>query len=229
MSRKWFDTIGSRRGFLTGLLLGGAATVTGCGWDGHFTFLGYDTRPPYDENIKSIYIPIFKNKTFQTTPHRGMEFELTRAVMEQIKLKTPFKIVSDPERADTELLGTIVTFNKNLYNRTQQNEIREGELQVGVELVWRDLRSGKILTNPPKPEGVLPRGELVPFDAQNPPLPEDLDKPKPVLVRAPGRFLVEVGESNATAQTRVCAQLAVQIASMLEKPWKLPAKVPQEP
>jgi Lipopolysaccharide-assembly len=210
----------SRRQFLAGLVLGGASLAAGCGWDGHFTLLGYSTRDNYDHSIRSIYVPIFKNNVLQTTPYREMEMELTRAVQEQIRIKTPFKIVSDPNVADTELLGKITTFNKAILNRTQENEVREAELQIFVEIVWRDLRSGKILTNPSKPEGVVRPGELEPFDESNPPLPEDPEKPRPVLVRAPGRLLPEVGESSASAQTRVCNQLAVQIACMLEKPWK---------
>ncbi len=214
------ETISSRRRFLASLLVGGTGLMSGCGWDGHFTILGYSSRDNYDHNIKTIYLPIFKNKTFQTTPYREMEVELTRRVQEQIQLKTPFKIVSEPLKADTELLGTLVTFAKQILNRTEQNEVREGELQLGVQIVWRDLRTGKILSNPPKPEGVLPPTELPPFDPDNPPLGENPDTPIPVLVRAPGRYLPEVGESNATAQTRMCNQMAVQIVSMLEKPWK---------
>ena len=61
---------------------------------GHFTFLGYTTRPNYDECIKTVYVPIFDNKTFR----RGMEFDLTRAVIREIEAKTPFKVVDDPNR-----------------------------------------------------------------------------------------------------------------------------------
>jgi hypothetical protein len=213
-------TFSSRRGFLAGLLIGGTGLATGCGWDGHFTILGYSTQDNYDHNIKTIYLPLAKNKALQTTPYREMEVELTRRIQEQIQLKTPFKIVGDPDRADTELLCTIISLNKQLMNRTEQNEVREGELQVGAMIVWRDLRTGKVLSNAPKTEGVLLPTELVPFDPDNPPKAEDPDVARPVLVRAPGRYLPEVGESNATAQTRVCNYMAVQIVSMLEKPWK---------
>ncbi len=216
----------TRRALLAGLLAGGASILSGCAWDGHVNFLGYTTRPNYDENIRTVYVPIFKNKAFQTTPHRGLEMELTRAVIREIEATTPFKVVSNCNRADTELLGTVVALNKNLNNRTQQNELREGEVQIGVELVWRDLRTNEILSNPPKPLGVTPATELPPFDPKNPPLPGGIDNPVPVVITLPGRFLPEVGESNASAQTRVCNQLAKRIAAMMEKDWPAPQRCP---
>ena len=213
----------TRRAILSGILAGGISTLAGCGWDGHFTFIGYNTRPNIDENIKSVYLPIFKNKAFQTSPYRGMEFELTRAVIREVEMKG-FKVISDPGHADTELQGSLVSISKNMLNFTEQNEIREGELVVGVEIVWRDLRTGIVLSNPRKPKGVLTPAELPPFDPDNPPLGEANERGTPVLVTLSARFLPEVGESNATAQTRVCNRLAKQIANLMEKDWELPAR-----
>src|SRR5215204_1572172 len=65
-------------------------------WDGHFTVLGYSTRPNYDTNYRTIRVPIFKNRTFWTaTPVPGMEMDLTRAIIREIELKTPYKVVQD--------------------------------------------------------------------------------------------------------------------------------------
>src|SRR5690349_10480305 len=100
------------------LLAAAALVLPSCQGDGNFSVLGYTTRPNYDPNIHSVYVPIFKNFTFW----RGLEFDLTRAVVREIELKTPYKVVSDPSRADTELTGTIVSFNKNILNRNQLNE-----------------------------------------------------------------------------------------------------------
>jgi hypothetical protein len=213
----------NRRALLSGVLAGGMSVLAGCGWDGHLDFFGYTTRPNIPDNIKTVYVPIFKNKAFQTGPYRGMEFELTRNVITQVEMKG-YKVISDPNRADTELLGTIVTLTKNLINRTEQNEVREGEVVVGVEIVWRDLRSGVVLTNPRKPLNVLPPAELPTFDLDNPPRPDSLEKAVPVIVTLSARFLPEVGETNSTAQSKVCYRLAQQIANMMEKDWQLPPK-----
>jgi hypothetical protein len=214
----------TRRAVLGGFLAGGFASFVGCNWDGHFDLFGYTTRPNYDENIKTVYVPIFRNKTFQTTPYRGLEMELTRTVIREIEAKTPFKVSSDCNKADTELLGTVITMNKNLLNRTQQNEVREGELQIGVELVWRDLRTGLVLSNPRKPLGILPTTDLPPFDPDNPPLPPAAEKAVPIVVTMTGRYLPEAGETNASAQQRVCNALAKQIVGMMERDWQLPPR-----
>src|SRR6516162_2071543 len=112
-----------------------------CESGGHFTLLGYTTKPNYDCDYRTIYVPIFKNRTFR----RGLEFDLTRAVVREIEAKTPYKVVSNCEEADTELLGTIVSVNKNLVNINQENEVREAEMTLGVEVIWRDRRTGDIL------------------------------------------------------------------------------------
>src|SRR5438477_7917048 len=118
--------------------------LASCESSGHFSVLGYSTKPNYDPCIKTVYVPIFENKTFR----RGLEFDLTRAVIKEIEWKTPFKVVSDCNRADTQLTGVIQAYNKNILNRNQLNEQRETETVLTVAIVWKDLRSGEILSQP---------------------------------------------------------------------------------
>lgn len=181
-----------------------------CGWDGHFTILDYTTRPNYDPGVRTVHVPIFENNTFR----RGLEFDLTRAVIREIEAKTPYKVVSADCCADTELKGRIIALNKNLLNRNQLNEVREAETILAVELVWRDLRSGEILSRPRlgRPGDPLPPPDLPP-DA--PPLPP----PPPVLVHSVGGFIPELGGSLTTAEKQNVDRLAVQIVSMMELPW----------
>ena len=119
-----------------------ALALCGCESGGHFTVLGYTTKPNYDEGVRTVHVPIFENITFR----RGIELDLTRAVIREIEQKTPYKVVSDRCRADTELSGTILNANKNLLNRNQLNEVREAEVVVTVSLIWKDLRTGEILS-----------------------------------------------------------------------------------
>lgn len=117
----------------------------GLDWDGHFTVLGYSTQPNYDTRYKTVRVPICKNRTRWTvTPVVGMEMDLTRAIVREIQTKTPYRVAQDD--ADTELLCTIVNFQKNLLNFTQFNTVREAETVMTVQLVWRDLRTGEVLT-----------------------------------------------------------------------------------
>lgn len=201
------------------LLLGGAAAVAGgCG---HLSMLGYTTRPNYDPSIRTVYVAGFKTKAFETGPYRGLEDVLTRKVVDAIESKTPFKVVSDPDGADTELQGVVVSLTKLLQNRTRFNEVRELDLQVAVEIVWHDLRpgnEGRVLTNP-RARDNTPVGLDVPFDPTVPPAPLKPDAPRPVRLYADGRALVELGETSTSALNMALDRLAVQIVSAMEEPW----------
>jgi Lipopolysaccharide-assembly len=204
------------------LLFGGSATIAaGCASDGHLGFLGYTTAPNYDPTIRTVYVPIFKNRAFVTTPYRGMEMTLTRAVEDAIESKTPMKVLSDPDGADSELQGTVVSLSKVLMNRTPFNEVREFALYLVVDLVWHDLRpgnEGKILTNPRKRDDAQPAMDFL-FDAANPPAAPSPDKPLPVRLSTAGRGIPELGESNTTAVQMAIDRMAVKIVSAMEQPW----------
>ncbi len=214
----------NRRRFLTLAAL--APLVTGC--RGGFKFLGYDVGAGalYDENIKTVYVPLFNNRAFQTTPYRGFEVDVTQAVIREIGKTTTFRVTSDYTRADTELLGNIVSITKTIQNVNQLNFLREGEVQVIVEVVWRNLNTGEILSNPRQRPGRAVPNPLIdapppPFDP-NVPLPPEVkppDQPRPVRLLATGRMIPELGETNASASQRVHQQIAVQIVSMMEKKW----------
>ena len=218
------------------LLAVSALLLPSCNWDGNFTVLGYTTKPQYPDHIRTIYVPIFKNLTMW----RGLEFDLTRAVIREIEAKTPYKVVSSPSCADSQLSGTIVSLNKNVINRNQLNEIREAETTLAVEIVWKDLRSGEILSRPrppatantsipPIPAPTLTPGIPVPETAEGGIRPPDYVPPgtavgpaavpPPVLVQSIGSFIPELGESITTAQQKNVNRLAIQIVSMMESPW----------
>lgn len=204
------------------LLTAAVLALPSCESDGHFCVLGYTTRPNYDPNIHTVYVPIFKNKTIW----RGLEFDLTKAVVREIESKTPFKVQSDCDKADTELLGTIVQFNKNILNVNQLNEVRDVETVLGVELIWRDRRTGEILSNPRPPGAVSPVAPPIaplggfsgPPPAAPPPPPLD-PATKPILIQSTAEFVPEIGQSITTAQKQNVDRLAIQIVSMMEKPW----------
>ncbi len=204
------------------LLTAAALALPSCESGGHFCILGYTTRPNYDPNIHTVYVPIFKNKTIW----RGLEFELTQAVVREIESKTPFKVQSDCDKADTELLGTIVQFNKNILNVNQLNEVRDVETVLGVEVIWRDRRTGEILSTPRPPGAVSPVAPpIAPLGGfsgppPTPPPPPPLDPAtKPILIQSTAEFVPEIGQSMATAQKQNVDRLAIQIISMMEKPW----------
>lgn len=191
------------------------AALTSCESGGHFTILGYSSRPNYDPCIKTIYVPIFENKTFW----RGLEFDLTKAVIREIEAKTPFKVVNDRARADTILTGSIGSFQKMVINRNQLNEIREAETVLTAAVVWQDLRSGEVLSQPkPKPTGPVfaPLPEI--GSGGTPDAPPN-SPARPVMVTSLGNYIPEIGQSTTTAIQQNVNRLAVQIVSVMEKPW----------
>src|SRR5947199_10161411 len=150
--------------------------LSACNWDGHINVLGYTTQPMYDLGICTVRVPIFKNFTLR----RGLEFQLTEAVVREIESKTPYKVVQDCD-ADTESIGTIVGRSKAVVNYNQLAETREAQTTLSVEVVWRDLRAGHggeilSLPVPGKP------GDPVP-----PPPPPGAPVP-PVLVQSLATF-----------------------------------------
>jgi hypothetical protein len=195
--------VASRRRFL---LIVATLLLPGCSSDGNFAVFGYTTKPNYDCAIRSVRVPIFKNETMR----QGLEFELTKAVVREIEAKTPYKVISGEGKADTELTGTITLENKNVILRTPLNEIRQGEMVMAVGVAWKDLRTGDYLTRPRTGPGSI--GPDSPPGAQ-------LIPPPPVIVTATADFAPELGESITTAQQKQINRMAVQIVSMMEKPW----------
>jgi hypothetical protein len=188
------------------LILAASAALPSCSSDGNFTLFGYTTQPNYNCGIRTVRVPIFKNETMR----QGLEFELTKAVIREIESKTPYKIISGEGQADTELTGTITLMNKNVILRTPLNEIRSGETVMAVAVQWKDLRTGEYLTRPRSGPGSLPP-DAPPGAAQLP--------PPPVIITSTSDWAPELGESWATGQQRNVNRLAIQIVSMMEKPW----------
>jgi hypothetical protein len=204
-----------RSKILSAVVAVSALVLPSCEWDGHFTVLGYTTRPNYDTSIHTVYVPIFKNSTMW----RGLEFEVTEAVIREIHQKTPYRVVSDCSVADTELTGNIINLTKNRLNITQLNEVREAETVLTVEVVWRNRHTGEILSLPRTP-GAPPPGVLPPPPEGQPVPPlSPISQAKPTVITATSSFIPEIGSSLATARQDMANRLAVQIVSMMEKPW----------
>jgi hypothetical protein len=140
-------------------------------WNGgNFVLFGYGTKPNYDCRFKTVRLKIFKNPTFwAVVPVPGLEMELTQALVRAIEQNTPYKIVQGD--ADTEISGSIRSFTKVALNYNQLNEQRDVETTLVVEVLWKDLRTGEVLSTPAQraaeplpPAGLLP-GQLDPLNS----------------------------------------------------------------
>ncbi len=126
-------------------------TLSGCG----FTNNGYSTpgdasknnwyqwRSLYREDVKTVSVPIFKNKDYR----RGVEFALSKAIVNEIEMRTPYKVVPT-ERADTILEGEIVEIKVHTLSEDTSAAIPQEQIyDIKVNFTWKDQRTGVILVD----------------------------------------------------------------------------------
>ena len=97
------------------------------------------------KDLQTVYIPIFGNDAFE----RGLEFDLTEALVKEIQRKSGLTIVSDPSRAQTELKGLIFDFERNVLNENSIDLVRELQITVTLRFTWTDLERRKMLVQEP--------------------------------------------------------------------------------
>jgi hypothetical protein len=113
-------------------LLGAGIALPGC---------GYNTKPTYSEDYSTIYVPIFKNKTF----YQGLEFDVTKAVINEIELRTPYK-TTNTTTADTTLEATIISVDQRLVSRERETGLpQDMEFRITLDVTWRKSLSDKII------------------------------------------------------------------------------------
>ena len=102
---------------------------------------GYRWNSLYREDVQTVAVPIFTNKEFR----RGVEFRLTEAVVKQLELHAPYKVVPR-ERADSILEGEITVVRSLTVSKDIRTALpREQMITLTVNLLWKDLRNGRIL------------------------------------------------------------------------------------
>lgn len=128
----------------TALLLLG---LSGCGsyqTNGEFNpkaNRGYQWKSLYRENIQTVAIPIFTTRSYD----RGVENLVTRAVIQQLELRTPYKVVPR-DRAQTILEGEIESVDVSTISQNEDTLLpQEQLLRIRVNFTWKDIRSGRIL------------------------------------------------------------------------------------
>jgi outer membrane lipopolysaccharide assembly protein LptE/RlpB len=99
---------------------------------------GYTSRSLLEQNVRSIYIKIFDNETFR----RDLEFDLTKAIKEEILMRTRLKIV-DKKHADSILFGSIETVTERVLIESPEAEVIESSVSTTVRFSWTDQRTGR--------------------------------------------------------------------------------------
>lgn len=128
---------------LTIIVLGG---LVGCGYQqsgvyDRETAPGYQWHSLYREDVQTVAVPTFINRSFR----RGLEIELSKAIVKQIEAHTAYKVVSS-QRADTILEGEIVAATTGTLSIDPNTGLPQEQLYTVVtSFTWKNLRTGQIL------------------------------------------------------------------------------------
>lgn len=126
---------------------------------------------------------------------RDLGERLTEAVVKEIELKTPFKVVGTPT-ADSVLSVRWVDEAKRITIENQNDDPRALEISMAVEVTWLNRRRAPLR---------VPTTLVLP--------------PELLSVNNVSALIPEAGQSVATAQQQAIGRLAQQIVSTMEEPW----------
>ena len=96
----------------------------------------------YPDDVKTVYVEMFDSQSFR----RQHEITLTDAICKNIEAKTPYKIVSDRDTADTILSGSIGSISSGILatDRETGGTIQR-EASATVVVSWKNLETGDML------------------------------------------------------------------------------------
>jgi hypothetical protein len=142
--------------------------------------------PAHDEAVRTVHVPMFGNKTF----FRGIELELTDAIVKEIQANTPWRVVTQGS-ADTVLSGTITNSDMRSISIAEgSGMVQEQGVEIVLEFSWRNNRTGKTMVERKNFKGAD--------------------------IFIPSRL---VGESLETGQTAAIQRLAKSVVSELRSSW----------
>ena len=120
-----------------GLIIAAVVSFCGCAEMG-----GYSNELLFPEDITSVYVEMFDNRSFR----RGVEYELTDALAKRIEAETPYKIVSNRDRADSIISGQILSVTEmRLSTERQTGRSMEKDVEVRALVNWKNLKTGELL------------------------------------------------------------------------------------
>jgi hypothetical protein len=117
-----------------------AANLAGCASDPR---QGYSSATSlFPEGISTVAGPVFTNDSYT----RDVEFELTDALIKELEVRTPYKVVPE-SRADTILVGQIRKIELDQLSKSQLTGLSEEVIvSVTIDFQWKDLRNGRVIT-----------------------------------------------------------------------------------
>jgi hypothetical protein len=145
----------------------------------------------YAPDVTTVYVPMIESDSYR----RDLGERLTEAVVKEIELKTPYKVVGTPD-ADSILSARLIRDTRRTLSENAFDDPRVSETELVAEVTWLNRRR----------QPIAPVQTLV--------LPPDL-----VVIQQTSTLIPEVGQSVATSQQQAIERLAQQIVSTMEMPW----------
>jgi hypothetical protein len=155
--------------------------------------VGYSvgTGSLYAPDVATVYVPMIDSDSYR----RDLGERLTEAVVKEIELKTPYKVVSTPT-ADSILSARLINDTRKVIVENAFDDQRVSETEIRAEVTWLNRR--RLPMGPPQSIAVPP--ELV-------------------LMSETSNVIPEAGFSVQTSQQQAIQRLAQQIVATMEAPW----------
>jgi hypothetical protein len=162
-----------------------AGTVAGC--------IGYHAgaHSLYAADVATVYVPMIESDSYR----RDLGERLTEAVVKEIELKTPYKVVNSPD-ADSILTARLVSDSRNRLIQNGFSDPRVSLTDLRAQVNWVNRRR-----QPLGPVQMIP----IPVDLLN--------------ISQTSNLIPEAGQSVATSQQEAIQRLARQIVGTMEAPW----------
>ena len=103
----------------------------------------YANRWLYPDDVSTVYVEMFDTGGFR----RGNEYDFTDALCKRIESETPYKIVSDRNRADTLISGSVQIQLGVLATDRYEGKPLEYETCAEAVITWKNLKTGDILVD----------------------------------------------------------------------------------
>jgi len=155
--------------------------------------IGYHagTQSLYAADVATVYVPMIESDSYR----RDLGERLTEAVVKEIELKTPYKVVSTPD-ADSILSARLMTDTRRRLIQNGFSDPRVSETEVRAEVNWVNRRR-----QPMAPVQIIP-------------IPAEL-----LAINQTSNLIPEAGQSVATSTQQAIQRLAQQIVGTMEAPW----------
>jgi hypothetical protein len=102
----------------------------------------FGNRSLYRTDLKTIHVPMFQSNSLRL----DLGEWLTEAVVKEIELRTPYKVVSNP-LADSVMTGRIMFDTKRVLAENINDEPRNLVFNAAVHVTWIDNRGQILIQN----------------------------------------------------------------------------------